>query len=171
MPIQPKLVLNRCVERRQGIHIVGTPIAQPGAVVSQREVIFACEPSLIRDGMANRPASMSWNQLGRSVKRGEKGIAILRPSWGSPPFHVRPTLTSRRGTRLSPSFSASAEYMCGKDYLVICGRDCTRSMGPAGRRSERTFDSSSSIIAQFFGPCATLLQGNLSAFLPTKSVV
>jgi hypothetical protein len=53
-------------------------------VVSQREVIFACEPSLIRDGLANRPASMSWNQLGRSVKRGEKGIAILAPLMGKP---------------------------------------------------------------------------------------
>jgi hypothetical protein len=44
-----------------------------------------------------------------------------------------------------------------ENYLVICGQDCTRSMGPASRRSERTLDSSSCIIAQSFRPAQRLL--------------
>src|SRR6185312_6660721 len=50
--LQPKLVLNRCIERWDRIQIIGGPVAQTDAVVPQRKVIFAGKPSLIRNGTA-----------------------------------------------------------------------------------------------------------------------
>jgi hypothetical protein len=49
--------------------------------------------------------------------------------------------------------------MFSKDYLVICGRDFTRSIGPASRCSERTRNSSKLHHRSTLRPYATPLQG------------
>ena len=72
----------------------------------------------------------TWNELGRRVKRGEKGIAILAPMIGK----RRKKENTDTGTEeeanqsINPHYSASAAFLCGIDYLVICGRLSARSM-------------------------------------------
>ena len=73
----------------------------------------------------------TWNELGRYVKKGQKGIPVLAPMIGTkrPPTEEpveqtdkpKPTLI---GFRVVYVFDK-------KDYLVICGRDFTRSNGTA----------------------------------------
>lgn len=75
----------------------------------------------------------TWKEMGRFVKRGEKGIQILAPMVG----HRRRRDDADRN-RAHDDNAKPAPVLIGfrastfsKDYLVICGRDFTRSIGTA----------------------------------------
>lgn len=84
----------------------------------------------------------TWLKCGRYVRKGEKGIAILARC--SSMTKVRLPMAMRARPRASGSRSSTSS----KDYLVICGRACARSIDPARATLERSLDSSKHIIAQ-----------------------
>jgi hypothetical protein len=67
----------------------------------------------------------AWNELGRFVRKGEKGIQILAPIIGHRRKRTRQNTSWRRNQR--PCSSAFVPCTSSKDYLVICGQDSTRS--------------------------------------------
>jgi N-terminal domain of anti-restriction factor ArdC len=120
----------------------------------------------------------SWNELGRRVRRGEKGIMIFAPMIG----YKRNAETDQRqqadartdkpeprlvGFRAVYVFERLSRELWPRLYPL----DGTRSMGPASRCPERTLDSSNYIIAQFFCPAQHCFRGEAIGIIAYKDVV
>jgi hypothetical protein len=100
--------------------------------------------------------------VGRHVMKGQKGTPIQAPMIGS--SRQRDEKPAPQADKPAPRLIGSRTVYVFENYLVICGRDFTRSMRLASRCSERTLDSSNYIIAQFFGPAQRCFRGKLSTF-------
>jgi hypothetical protein len=111
---------------------------------------------------------LTWKNLGRSVNAGAKDLRILAPMVGvrrQKDKEAEKDITKQNERVLLGFRNAYVVERSSRDLRPrLYALDATR--GPKLRAS---FDSSSYIIAQFFGPAQRCFRGKLSAFLPTNT--
>ncbi len=114
-----------------------------------------CVSALQKPDATHVAGFYTWNQLGRRVKKGEKGIRILAPIVGvKRQKEEAEEDVTRQNVPVLVGFRAA--YVFEGLSTVICGRDSTRRWN-ARRTSGHPAMAAISIIAQFDCPVQRLL--------------
>ncbi len=102
----------------------------------------------------------TWNELGRRVKRGEKGIAILAPMIGKRRKKENTDAGTEEGANQSTLLGFRRVFVWDRLSRDLWPSLCALDGSRQGPTSESPLDSSKHIIAQLLGPVQrSLMQG------------